>query len=248
MAGALPPFRSPHHSASNIALLGGGAIPGPGEITPRAPWRPVSRRAAGGSNRSVLEVLRQPLEDGQVTISRSAAKITLPCSFMLVGAMNPCPCGYLEDARHEVPLHPGQCKNTAPALAAPCSTGSTSRSRLRPSPSPKCAPVAPGESSGRIRERVLAARARQRGRFAGTATTLNARMTPAQIRRHCPIDATLGDLLQLAMEKLSLSARAYDRILKVSRTIADMAEAEHIAAPHLLEAIQYRSLDRNLFY
>ena len=126
--------------------------------------------------RSALEVLRQPLEDGHVTISRSAGKITLPCHFMLVAAMNPCPCGYLGDTRHEC------------------------------------------------------------------------RCSPSQIKKFCHLDSSLGDLLQQAMEQLALSARAYDRILKVARTIADLADAEQIAAPHLLEAIQYRSLDRNVFY
>jgi magnesium chelatase family protein len=241
------PFRSPHHTISDVGLLGGGTIPGPGEIS-LAHHGVLFLDELPEFKRSALEVLRQPLEDCEVTISRSAGKITLPCSFMLVAAMNPCPCGYLGDARHECRCTPTQVQRYRSRISGPLldridihiDAPALSIAELR---SEK-----PGENSTTLRERIQTARERQHARFTGTAITSNARMTHAQIRKHCAIDSTLGDLLQHAMEQLSLSARAYDRILKVARTIADLAAADRIEAPHLLEAIQYRSLDRTLFY
>src|SRR4051812_36961066 len=241
------PFRSPHHTVSDVALLGGGTIPGPGEIS-LAHHGVLFLDELPEFKRSALEVLRQPLEDGEVTISRSAGKVTLPCAFMLVAAMNPCPCGYLGDPKHECRCTPTQIQRYRSKISGPLldridlhiEAPALSLTELR---SEK-----PGESSTTMRERVNTSRIRQHTRFTGTKITSNARMTHAQIRKHCVIDSTLGDLLQQAMEQLSLSARAYDRILKVSRTIADLAAADRIGPPHLLEAIQYRSLDRNVFY
>lgn len=241
------PFRAPHHTVSDVALLGGGTIPGPGEIS-LAHHGVLFLDELPEFKRSALEVLRQPLEDGDVTISRSAGKVTLPCAFMLVAAMNPCPCGYLGDARHECRCTPTQIQRYRSKISGPLldridlhiEAPALSLAELRT--------VKPGESSAAIRQRVGPARARQQARFAGTRVTSNARMTHAQIRRHCAIDPALGDLLQHAMEQLSLSARAYDRILKVARTIADLAGSDAVAQPHLLEAIQYRSLDRAVFY
>ena len=241
------PFRSPHHTISDVGLLGGGAIPGPGEIS-LAHHGVLFLDELPEFKRSALEVLRQPLEDGDVTISRSAGKVTLPCAFMLVAAMNPCPCGYLGDPKHECRCSPTQIQRYRSRISGPLldridihiDAPALSLAELR---SEK-----PGESSAAIRPRVDAARARQHARFAGSRTTANARMTQAQIRKHCAIEPALGDLLQHAMEQLNLSARAYDRILKVARTIADLAASDRIESPHLLEAIQYRSLDRTLFY
>ena len=241
------PFRSPHHTVSDVALLGGGTIPGPGEIS-LAHHGVLFLDELPEFKRSALEVLRQPLEDGDVVISRAAGKITLPCVFMLVTAMNPCPCGYLGDTRHECRCSPTQVQRYRSKISGPLldridlhiEAPALSLAELR---SEK-----PGESSATMRERTSAARARQHARFAGTKITSNARMTHAQIRKYCAIDAKLGDLLQSAMEQLSLSARAYDRILKVTRTIADLAGADRIESRHLLEAIQYRSLDRAVFY
>ena len=241
------PFRSPHHTISDVGLLGGGTIPGPGEIS-LAHHGVLFLDELPEFKRSALEVLRQPLEDGDVTISRSAGKITLPCAFMLVAAMNPCPCGYLGDSKHECRCSPTQIQRYRSRISGPLldridihiEAPALSLTELR---SEKL-----GETSATICERVELSRSRQHARFAGSRTSANARMTQAQIRKHCLIDATLGDLLQHAMEQLSLSARAYDRILKVARTIADLASAERIEAPHLLEAIQYRSLDRAVFY
>jgi magnesium chelatase family protein len=238
--------RSPHHTISVVGLLGGGSVPGPGEIS-LAHNGVLFLDELPEFKRSALEVLRQPLEDGTVSISRSAGKVSFPCAFMLVAAMNPCPCGYLGDKRHECRCSSLQVQRYRSRISGPLldridlhiEAPALSIGDLR---SEK-----PGESSASVRARVQQARDRQQTRFAGSRTTANARMTHAQIRKTCPIDSTLGDLLQQAMEQLSLSARAYDRILKVARTIADLASAEQILSRHLLEAIQYRSLDRNLF-
>ena len=241
------PARAPHHTISDVGLLGGGTIPGPGEIS-LAHHGVLFLDELPEFRRSALEVLRQPLEDGHVTISRSAGKITLPCSFMLVAAMNPCPCGYLGDPRHECRCSPAQIQRYRARISGPLldridlhiEAPALSFAELRSQ--------RPGECSATLRARVESARAVQRDRFAGSRISANARMSPAQLKRHCPLDSTLVDLLQQAMEQLSLSARAYDRILKVARTIADLARTDQLAAPHLLEAIQYRSLDRSVFY
>ena len=241
------PSRAPHHTISDVGLLGGGTIPGPGEIS-LAHHGVLFLDELPEFKRSALEVLRQPLEDGQVTISRSAGKITLPCNFMLVAAMNPCPCGYLGDAKHECRCSPAQVQRYRARISGPLldridlhiEAPALSLAELRADK--------PGESSATIRERVEATRVRQLARFTGTRTVANAGMSQTQIKKYCQLDPALGDLLQQAMEQLQLSARAYDRILKVARTIADLAAADRIAAPHLLEAIQYRSLDRRLFY
>ena len=246
-SGSIRPFRAPHHTASNIALIGGGAVPGPGEIS-LAHHGVLFLDELPEFKHSVLEVLRQPLEDGEVTISRSAGKLTLPCAFMLVAAMNPCPCGHLGDARRRCKCTPAQIERYRARISGPL----LDRIDLHiEAPALSIAEIrseTPGESSARIRVRVQAARDRQSARFSGTPTSANARMSHLQIRRYCHLGAALGDLLQQAMEKLSLSARAYDRILKVARTIADLAGSEKIDAPHLLEAIKYRSLDRDLFH
>jgi magnesium chelatase family protein len=192
--------------------------------------------------------MRQPLEDGQVTISRSAGKVTLPCGFMLVSAMNPCACGYLGDPRHECRCSPAQIQRYRARISGPLLDRIDLHVEAPSLTVEELRQAQPGEPSAAIRARVEAARRWQHARFAGSRTTVNARMTQAQIRQHCAIDGALGVLLQQAMEQLHLSARAYDRILKVARTIADLAGAGAVAAPHLLEAIQYRSLDRNLFY
>lgn len=241
------PSRAPHHTISDVGLLGGGAIPGPGEIS-LAHHGVLFLDELPEFQRSALEVLRQPLEDGQVTISRSAGKVTLPCNFMLVAAMNPCPCGYLGDPKHECRCAPAQIQRYRARISGPLldridlhvEAPALSFAELRNDQG--------AESSASMRERIEVARQLQLIRFRGTRLTANARMPPSQLKRYCAIDTALGDLLQQAMEQLSLSARAYDRILKVARTIADLAEAETIRAPHLLEAIQYRSLDRSVFY
>ena len=241
------PSRTPHHTISDVGLLGGGAIPGPGEIS-LAHQGVLFLDELPEFKRSALEVLRQPLEDGQVTISRSAGKITLPCNFMLVAAMNPCPCGYLGDTKHECRCSPTQIQRYRARISGPL----LDRIDLHvEAPALSIAELRndrPGESSAALRERISRARQIQLKRFARGKNTANARMSVPQVKQFCAIDSHLGDILQNAMEQLSLSARAYDRILKVARTIADLGASERIESNHLLEAIQYRSLDRNVFY
>ena len=238
------PYRAPHHTISDVGLLGGGSIPGPGEIS-LAHNGVLFMDELPEYKRSALEVMRQPLEDGQVTISRSAGKVTLPCNFMLVAAMNPCPCGYLGSQQKECACSPHQVHRYRQRVSGPLldridihiEAPALTIGQLRDAKS--------GETSAAIRDRVESARARQQDRFAGTAFRSNADMSHRALQRHCAIDRSMGDLLQQAMERLSLSARAYDRILKVTRTIADLAASDTIQPQHLLEAIQYRSLDRS---
>jgi magnesium chelatase family protein len=247
---AARPFRSPHHTISEVGLIGGGAIPGPGEIS-LAHHGVLFLDELPEFKRGVLEVLRQPLEDGEVTISRSAGCITLPASFMMVSAMNPCPCGYLGDPRHACRCNTMQIQRYRSRVSGPLldridihvEAPALSVEELRTGE--------PGESSLAVRERVAAARERQQARFGNIPAGMpkvNARMVQAGLRSHCRLDSVMGEQLQQAMKRLRLSARAYDRILKVARTIADLEGSDGIAMPHLMEAIQYRTLDRNLFH
>lgn len=241
---AVRPFRSPHHTISNVGLIGGGTIPGPGEIS-LAHQGVLFLDELPEFNRSALEVLRQPLEDGEVTLSRSAGKVTLPCSFLLVAAMNPCPCGYLGHGRRECRCTPSQIQRYRARLSGPLLDRLDLHVEAPPLTLAELRSEQPGECSAAMAGRITAARTRQLERFAGTQATHNAGMSHAQIRRHCAIDSAMGDLLQRAIEQFNLSARSYDRILKVSRTISDLAGEETLAPHHLLEAIQYRSLDRD---
>lgn len=246
------PFRSPHHTISDVGLIGGGVNPGPGEIS-LAHHGVLFLDELPEFKRSTLEVLRQPLEDGDVTISRSAGKVTLPAAMMLVAAMNPCPCGYLGDPRHECRCNPTTIQRYRSRISGPLLDRIDLHIEAPALTFDELRSAQKGESSAVMRERVMEARAEQGRRFhadknGSRLTACNARMTHRQIRQHCAINREQGDLLQQAMEELKLSARAYDRILKVARTIADLAGAPAIDTPHLLEAIQYRSLDRRLFY
>ncbi len=248
------PFRAPHHTISDVGLLGGGTIPGPGEIS-LAHNGVLFLDELPEFKRSTLEVLRQPLEDGEVTISRSAGKVTLPSAMMLVAAMNPCPCGYTGDTSRECRCSVPQIQRYRSKISGPLLDRIDIHIEAPALKIDDLRKEAPGEPSAAIRQRCEAARARQAARFGANgaaavraATRCNARMSHSEIRRHCAINKEQGDLLQHAMEQLALSARAYDRILKVARTIADLAGSEQIETPHLLEAIQYRSLDRQVFY
>jgi len=244
------PFRSPHHTISDVGLLGGGSIPGPGEIS-LAHNGVLFLDELPEFKRSALEVLRQPLEDGQVSISRSAGKISLPCSVMLVCAMNPCPCGYTGDSSRECRCSVPQIQRYRSKISGPLLDRIDLHIEAPALRIEELRHSKPGESSAAIRTRCESARTIQKNRFleeTDPSNRCNARMSHSHIRKYCEINQEQGDLLQQAMEQLALSARAYDRILKVARTIADLANAEKIQTPHLLEAIQYRSLDRNLFY
>ena len=244
------PFRSPHHTISDVGLLGGGTIPGPGEIS-LAHNGVLFLDELPEFRRSTLEVLRQPLEDGEVTISRSAGKVTLPASMMLVAAMNPCPCGYSGDSSRECRCSVTQIQRYRSRISGPLLDRIDIHIEAPALRIEELCDESRGESSAIMRARCKSAREIQSSRFSGhrkTASRCNARMSHRDMRAFCAIDSAQGDLLQQAMEQLSLSARAYDRILKVARTIADLAQSERIETPHLLEAIQYRSLDRQTFY
>jgi len=238
------PFRSPHHTISDVGLLGGGAIPGPGEIS-LAHNGVLFMDELPEFKRSALEVLRQPIEDGQVTISRSAGKVTLPCNFILAAAMNPCPCGYLGSTQNECSCSSTQVQRYRNRISGPLLDRIDIHIEAPALSIEELRTARKGESSESIRSRIQSARRIQETRFSRNGFSINANMNEAAIEAHCPISSQMGAILQSAMEKLSLSARAYNRILKVSRTIADLDTSEAIQLNHLTEAIQYRSLDRS---
>ncbi len=241
------PFRSPHHTISDVGLIGGGSVPGPGEIS-LAHNGVLFLDEFPEFKRSALEVMRQPLEDGEVSISRAAGKITLPSRFMLVAAMNPCPCGYLGDKSRQCRCSPVQIQRYRSRLSGPLLDRIDIHVEAPALSIDELRTAAPGESSAAMRERIVAARAVQSRRFAGTSLRCNAQMSSKHLREVCVLSSEQGLILQRAMERLGLSARAYDRVLKVARTIADLAGTPAIETSHLLEAINYRSLDRNSQY
>ena len=241
------PFRAPHHTISDVGLLGGGSFPRPGEIS-LAHQGVLFLDELPEFRRNTLEVLRQPLEDGEVTISRSAAKITLPAAFMLVCAMNPCPCGYAGDPAHPCRCSLSQIQRYRSRISGPLLDRIDIHVEAPALPIETLQNTQAGEASEAIRARCTAAREIQFKRYhKHPANRCNSRMQPADIRKHCALSPQLSAQLQYAMQEFALSARAHDRILKVARTIADLAHSETIESPHLLEAIQYRSLDRPLF-
>lgn len=242
---AVRPFRAPHHTISDAGLIGGGNIPRPGEVS-LSHHGVLFLDEILEFKRNVLEVLRQPLEDGQVTIARAITSLTYPASFMLAAAMNPCPCGYLTDPQRECGCSPGEIQRYLGRISGPLLDRIDIHIDVPPLRYRDMAAEAGGESASAIRERVKRARAVQAGRFKKSKIFCNAAMSPKQIRRYCQVGDEGQRLLETAMERLGLSARAYDRILKVSRTIADLATEETIRPEHIAEAIQYRSLDRGL--
>ena len=239
------PFRSPHHTVSDAGLIGGGQIPKPGEVS-------LSHNGVlfldelPEFKKNVLEVLRQPLEEDKVTISRAATSLTYPARFMLVGAMNPCPCGYYADPNNECSCTVPQIQRYRSKISGPLMDRIDIHIEV---PAVKYRDLASrdaGESSIEIKRRVNRARKIQLERFKGMKIYSNAQMTNRHIKKFCQIDETSQNLLELAIDKFGLSARAYTRILKVARTIADLEGQENIQSAHLSEAIQYRTLDRNL--
>ena len=238
------PFRSPHHTISDIALVGGGSYPQPGEIS-LAHNGVLFLDELPEFKRHVLEVMRQPLEDRQVTISRARFTITYPSSFMLVASMNPSPSGYFPGSQPNQGDTPSEMKRYLARISGPLLDRIDIHMEVSPVPFEDIALNRPGERSEAIRNRVVAARELQRTRFDSYGGLhCNAQMTPRQIRLHCSLEKAPLDLLRSAMKRLGLSARAYDRVLKVARTIADLEASPHIRESHLAEAIQYRSLDR----
>ena len=238
------PFRSPHHTISNVALVGGGSYPQPGEIS-------ISHNGVlfldelPEFKREVLEVMRQPLEDREVTISRAKFTVTYPSSFMLVASMNPSPSGYFNDPSSPVMSSPSEMQRYLGKISGPLLDRIDIHIEVTPVPFEKLSDEKNGESSIEIRKRVTKARELQTKRFEGSDVVhYNAQMNTKHIRKHCKLDEESMQLLKIAMERLNLSARAYDRILKVARTIADLEGVSSIDKTHISEAIQYRSLDR----
>ena len=238
------PFRSPHHTSSSVALVGGGSYPQPGEIS-LAHNGVLFLDELPEFERKVLEVMRQPLEDREVTISRAKFTVTYPSSFMLVASMNPSPGGYFNDPDAPVTSSPAEMQRYLGKISGPLLDRIDIHIEVTPVPFEKLSEERKGESSVEIRKRVIAARELQTKRFQGfDKIHYNAQMNTKQIREFCKLDDTSKNLLKNAMERLNLSARAYDRILKVARTIADLEGLEKVDGNHISEAIQYRSLDR----
>ena len=241
------PFRAPHHSASMAALTGGGLKAKPGEIS-LAHNGVLFLDELPEFHRNVLEVMRQPLEDGGVIVARAAASVTFPCRFMLVAAMNPCPCGHYGDAKRQCRCTPIQMQRYRNKISGPLLDRIDIHVEVPAMEYQQLASLEKGEGSAAIRDRVVASRAAQRERFAkgksAHAVHCNAGMRSKDVHKHCVLDDAAQGLLKAAMADLHLSARAYDRILKVARTIADLAGSDEISAPHVAEAIQYRRFAR----
>lgn len=243
---ATRPFRSPHHTISDAGLIGGGTHPRPGEVS-LAHHGVLFLDELPEFNKSVLEVMRQPMEDGRVTISRAAMSLTFPASFMLAAAMNPCPCGYYTDPAHECTCSPAAIQRYLGRVSGPLLDRIDIHIEVPALRYDEIARQEPGEGSAAIRSRVDRAREIQRQRFQGTKIYCNAAMQSREIRNYCRIGPEAESLLKQAMDRMGLSARAHDRILKVARTIADLEASTEILTGHIAEAIQYRSLDRNIW-
>ncbi len=240
------PFRSPHHTVSDVALIGGGNIPKPGEVS-------LSHNGVlfldelPEFHRDVLEVLRQPLEDGKVSIARAKGRLTFPSRFLLVGSMNPCPCGWYGDSTHPCHCTLAQILKYRRKISGPLLDRIDIHIEVPSLPAGVLLKEREEEPSEVIRQRVEAARQIQQKRFEGTGIFFNGHMTAGQIKRYCVLDDECLQLIRTALDRMQLSARAYDKIRKVARTIADLDNSENIKPQHLAEAIQYRSLDRDMY-
>ena len=238
------PFRAPHHTISQVALVGGGTTPQPGEIS-LAHNGVLFADELPEFNKATLEVLRQPLEDRKITISRAKYTLDYPCSFMFVASMNPCPCGYYGDSTHHCVCRPGQIAKYMSKISGPLLDRIDIQIEINPVPFKDISQVAEGEKSAFIRERVIKARKKQELRYAQIkGVHCNAQMSERMIHQFAEPDEAGVALLRTAMERLNLSARAYNRILKVARTIADLDDSDQVLSRHLSEAISYRTLDR----
>ncbi len=240
------PFRSPHHTISDAGLIGGGQNPKPGEVS-LAHNGVLFLDELPEFKKNVLEVLRQPMEDGHVTISRASSTVTYPANFMLVAAMNPCPCGFFGDPKRECHCSALQIRRYRSKISGPLMDRIDIHMEVPPVPFKDLSSRESGQSSREILGRVKRARKIQNERFRKMKIHTNAGMSSRHIRQFCALDAESNDLMEKAMDRLGLSARAHSRILKISRTIADLESAPHISAHHVAEAIQYRTLDRRIF-
>ncbi len=241
------PFRNPHHTVSDAALVGGGSFPRPGEVS-YAHHGVLFLDELPEFKKNVLEVLRQPLEDSKVTVSRSKLSLEFPANFMLASAMNPCPCGYYTDPSKECTCTPPQIQKYMARISGPLLDRIDIHIEVPAVKYKELSGDSKGETSSQIRERVIKARKTQTNRFSNLKNVFNnGDMGSKEVRQFCKVDSAGAELLKMAMTKLGLSARAYDRILKVSRTIADLDDSENILPQHISEAIQYRSLDRELW-
>jgi len=239
------PFRAPHHTISDVALVGGGTHPMPGEIS-LAHNGVLFLDELPEFKRAVLEVLRQPLEDREVSISRARLKVTFPAGFMLVAAMNPCPCGYYNHPERSCSCSEQAVERYVSRISGPLLDRMDLHVEVVPVDLESLRKKPSSEGSQEVRARVVQARQRQQYRFRDlNGVHANAQMPPGMVREVCKLNDSAGQMLEHAMKRLQLSARAYDRILKVSRTIADLDESPTVEARHLAEAIQYRSLDRS---
>lgn len=256
IAGTLPaghglltsrPFRSPHHNISTAGLVGGGAVPRPGEVS-LAHNGVLFLDEFPEFSRAAMESLRQPLEDGQITVSRVSSALTYPCQFMLVAAMNPCPCGYYGHPERACTCSPKAAQQYLARISGPLLDRIDLHIEVPPVKYAELSATEKGESSAAIRERVNAARQIQKKRFAGMGITNNAQIPAGQLKAFCPLTDPAAIVMERAFERMGLSARAWDRLMKVSRTIADLDGSTLIDAPHVAEAVQYRGLDRKYWH
>ncbi|MEZ6108370.1 MAG: YifB family Mg chelatase-like AAA ATPase [Pirellulaceae bacterium] len=240
------PFRSPHHTISEAGLVGGGSVPAPGEIS-LAHHGVLFLDELPEFQRRTLEVLRQPLEEGTVTISRAQRSTTLPADFMLVSALNPCPCGFRGDPRRSCHCSPPQVERYMNKISGPLLDRIDLHIEVPAVPVDELASKASGTTSERMREQVIAARQRQLSRFAESKTRFNAQMTSRELRQHVPLDGECREILRRAVEELGLSARAHDKVIRVARTIADLDSVDTPTPEHVQEAVGYRVLDRRIW-
>ena len=240
------PHRAPHHTISNAGLVGGGSIPSPGEIS-LAHNGVLFLDELPEFNRQTLEVLRQPLEDGLVSISRALCSTEFPADFMLIASLNPCPCGYRNDPRRDCHCSVPQIERYMARISGPLLDRIDLHIEVPAVPFSELSAAADGTDSRSMSELVMAARTRQAARFANSSTRTNAQMTTRELRELCAVDAACRKLLEQSVDKLGLSARAHDKVLRVARTIADVDGADNIGLEHISEAINYRMLDRQFW-